>query len=163
MLDNWGISLLWLSVLSLVMFAGSILIAWILVLRLPVDFVNTGVALPRRHPAWHMVVMLVRNVFGVLLVSSGVIMLFTPGQGVLFIFLGLTLMDFPGKSALVRRLLGKPGILNTLNRIRQRSGRPALSAAGNAHPVEKSPPETEKSPPETEKSPPETEKSPPER
>ena len=50
-----------------------------------------------------------------------------PGQGVLTILIGLILVDFPGKHRLMRRLLTRPGVIETLNRVRAYFGRPPLS------------------------------------
>jgi hypothetical protein len=49
-----------------------------------------------------------------------------PGQGVLTMIVGLTLLDFPGKRGLECRLIGRPRILRTINRLRARFGRPPL-------------------------------------
>lgn len=38
-----------------------------------------------------------RNLLGGVLILAGVVMLFTPGQGILTILLGFAIMDFPGK------------------------------------------------------------------
>jgi hypothetical protein len=40
--------------------------------------------------------------------------------------IGLTLIDFPGKRGLERRLIGRPPILKAVNRVRARFQRPAL-------------------------------------
>jgi UPF0716 family protein affecting phage T7 exclusion len=64
----------------------------------------------------------VRNVFGSLLLVVGVLMLVLPGQGLLTILIGLTLLDFPGKRRFVRRLLMRPQVLRVINAIRRRFG-----------------------------------------
>ena len=56
----------------------------------------------------------------------GVLMLVLPGQGVLTILIGLTLLDFPGKRRFVRRLLMRPRVFRVINRLRRRFGRPPL-------------------------------------
>jgi hypothetical protein len=52
-----------------------------------------------------------KNALGVLFYLSGLAMLILPGQGLLTIFIGLVLLDFPRKRVLVRRLLGYRRIL----------------------------------------------------
>ena len=47
-------------------------------------------------------VFIARNVVGAIVVLAGLIMLVTPGQGILTIIAGLAIMDFPGRD----RLLG---------------------------------------------------------
>jgi hypothetical protein len=49
-----------------------------------------------------------------------------PGQGVLTILLGVMLLDFPGKRGLELKLVSRPKVLNTINRIRHRFDRPPL-------------------------------------
>ena len=45
-----------------------------------------------------------RNLLGGLLILLGLIMLVTPGQGILTIVLGFTIMDFPGKKRITRAI-----------------------------------------------------------
>lgn len=56
----------------------------------------------------------------------GVIMLFTPGQGILMILAALWLAEFPGKWHLERRIIALPGVAASINRVRHRAGRPPL-------------------------------------
>ncbi len=63
-----------------------------------------------------------KNILGGLLVVMGVVMLFTPGQGLLTILIGLLLLNFPGKYRLERWLVLRPGVLRGLNWLRQRRG-----------------------------------------
>jgi len=39
-----------------------------------------------------------KNIIGVIFITSGIIMLFIPGQGIITIIIGIILADFPGKS-----------------------------------------------------------------
>ncbi len=72
--------------------------------------------------------MVFKNAVGLLLVVAGLIMLVTPGQGILAIFVGLMLMDFPGRRSLITRTLGGPKIVRAINRIRARAGRPPINS-----------------------------------
>jgi hypothetical protein len=69
-----------------------------------------------------------KNLAGMLLIALGVVLSVpgVPGQGLLTILLGVMLVDFPGKDRLEQKLLSKPGIINTINRLRGRFGKPAL-------------------------------------
>jgi len=69
-----------------------------------------------------------KNVAGWLLIALGVVLSVpgVPGQGLLTILLGVMLVDFPGKQRLEQKLLSRPGIINTINRLRGRFGKPAL-------------------------------------
>ena len=53
-------------------------------------------------------------------------MLFTPGQGILSILMGLSLLNVPGKRSMERRIVGNPVVLRTLNAVRARAGRQPL-------------------------------------
>jgi hypothetical protein len=82
----------------------------------------------RRHPALRWTLIILKNVAGLLIVPLGVIMALplVPGPGLVFILVGLSLLDFPGKRSLERRLLAVHSVQRFLNRIRHRFGRPPL-------------------------------------
>jgi archaellum biogenesis protein FlaJ (TadC family) len=69
-----------------------------------------------------------KNVAGWLLIALGIVLSVpgVPGQGLLTILLGVMLVDFPGKHRLEQKLLSRPGIIKTINRLRGRFGKPAL-------------------------------------
>ena len=70
--------------------------------------------------------MIVKNLAGTLLVVAGLVMLVTPGQGLLALFVGVMLLDVPGKRTLEREILYRPSVLRVINRIRTKAGRPPL-------------------------------------
>ena len=80
------------------------------------------------RPAVHATKVIGRNILGVLLVGLGIIMSLpgVPGQGLLTVLLGLTLVDFPGKRSVERKLLKRPAITNAITRLRERFGKPPL-------------------------------------
>jgi hypothetical protein len=49
-----------------------------------------------------------------------------PGQGILTILLGIMLLDFPGKRKLEHKIVSRPKVLSTINKLRHRFGKPAL-------------------------------------
>jgi hypothetical protein len=49
-----------------------------------------------------------------------------PGQGVLTMIIAVTLIDFPGKRELERRLVSRPWVLKHLNNVRRRFHRAPL-------------------------------------
>lgn len=120
----------WIAGGSIAMFFGSIAVAWVLIVRMPTDFLSRDHRVPSafatRHPLVRLTWRVVRNLIGVVFVTTGVVMLLTPGQGILFIFLGTTMVDFPRKEQVIRRLLGRRGILKVINRIRGKAGKPQL-------------------------------------
>ena len=81
-----------------------------------------------RHRAVRWSGMLLKNLFGLVLLLLGIIMAFpgVPGQGVLTILLGLMLLDFPGKRQLEYRIVSRPKVLKAINRLRARFDRPPM-------------------------------------
>ncbi len=73
-----------------------------------------------------MVFMIFKNLFGGILFLGGVLMLITPGQGVLTIMIGLMLMDFPGKRNLEIWLVKIKPINSAINWMRKRADKPPL-------------------------------------
>jgi hypothetical protein len=53
-------------------------------------------------------------------------MIFTPGQGILSLLLGLTLIDIPGKRTLERKIIQRPSVLRVVNHLRARADKPPL-------------------------------------
>lgn len=80
------------------------------------------------RPAIHAAKVIGKNIAGVLLVALGIVLSLpgVPGQGLLTVLLGIMLLDFPGRERLEQKLLSKPSIVNTINRLRGRFGKPPL-------------------------------------
>ena len=77
------------------------------------------------HPAARLLLHVMKNLLGLGLVGLGLLLSLPgiPGQGLLTALIGLMLVDFPGKRGLERRLIGRPRVLRTVNRLRQRYGK----------------------------------------
>ena len=84
----------------------------------------------RRHWAMRWTLTAVKNVLGVIIFVLGAVMLVTTGPGLVFILLGLSLLDFPGKRALERRLVQRPSVMKFLNDLRANFGKPAFAIEG---------------------------------
>ena len=130
-LDLTWSKVLWGLGLYLGTFIGStVVVAW-LVIRLPATyFCDTY---PRdgwdgRRPELRWTGVLLKNLLGVLLVVLGGIMALPviPGPGILMLVLGVILLDFPGKRRLEQWLVHRATVLNAMNRLRQRYGKPPL-------------------------------------
>jgi hypothetical protein len=81
-----------------------------------------------RHRAIRLAGVVGKNLLGLILVALGIVMSLpgVPGQGLLTILLGIMLLDFPGKRRLEYRLISRPAVLNAVNRLRERFGKPKL-------------------------------------
>jgi hypothetical protein len=108
----------------------SLVVVGFVLARLPADyFVNPEARRPMdRHPVLKVLLCLLRNVFGYFLILLGAVLSLpgVPGQGLLTILMGVLLIDFPGKHRAERWLLMRRGVLTTVNRFRERVGRPPL-------------------------------------
>ncbi len=78
------------------------------------------------YPILKLLVLIIKNFFGVLLLMSGILMLVLPGQGILTIITGLVFIDYPGKYKFERKLLRQKGVINSINWIRSRLSKPPL-------------------------------------
>jgi hypothetical protein len=125
-IEGWGEWLGWLAAASALMFAVSILVIPLVAARIPAGYFCAHRRGPtgwrKRHPVLRLCVLVLKNVLGLALVLAGVLMLFLPGQGLLTIFLGIMLMDFPGKYRLERYIISRGPVLRGINWLRQRSG-----------------------------------------
>src|SRR5690242_9548464 len=99
---------LWVGVgISVVLAIGSIaLVAFVVVHWAPDHFKAHAPGVPAEPP--HPVARVAKNVGGALLILLGLVMALPgiPGQGILTMIVGLTMVDFPGKRGLERRLIG---------------------------------------------------------
>jgi hypothetical protein len=66
------------------------------------------------------------NAIGALLVALGVAMLVLPGQGILTMIAGITLLDIPLKRRILRRLMLMPKVKIAIDGMRARVGRGPL-------------------------------------
>ena len=113
---------------SLLLFFGTLAAVPLILARLPEDFF----ILPPRtwknrnffDPVLFLFWFIIKNLLGILFLAMGLLMLFTPGQGLLTMVLGLVFLSFPGKRKLFRRVLSMNRIQRALNWFRKRTGKP---------------------------------------
>ena len=65
-----------------------------------------------------------RNVVGGVIITVGLLMLIMPGPGLVTIVAGLVLVESRHKTQLLEQLLTRPGVYQTIARLRQRCGQP---------------------------------------
>jgi hypothetical protein len=125
--DNPAV-LWWSGTLSLVMFVASLLAVPLILVKMPEDyFLQTPPDDWRaEYPVLRWGGRILKNVTGLVLVIVGVALLVLPGQGLLTIFLGITLINFPGKRRVEMALLRRPGASRAVNWLREKYGRPPL-------------------------------------
>ena len=115
-----------LGAASIAMFVGTLVAVPIVICRLPRDIYVRRRTPRARPPGVATALSLVRNVLGLAIVASGILMLVLPGQGLLTIVIGIALLDFPGKQGLERRLIGHRRVIDAMNALRARFDRPPL-------------------------------------
>jgi hypothetical protein len=116
-------------VLFAVLAAVSAALTGVILIRLPADYFAGPHPPPLfdgRHPLLRLTAKVGKNLIGLGFLAAGILMIFTPGQGVLTILLGLMFLDVPGKRRLERRLVSQPKVLAAINALRKRYGRPPL-------------------------------------
>ena len=120
--------LTYLALASIVFLILSILFIPKMIARIPHDYFIQPQHRPRSKPIsiLQFGVFIVKNLLGVVLIISGILMLVLPGQGLLTLFAGILLLNFPGKYKLERYLIRKPAIKNSINWIRRKQNVPEL-------------------------------------
>ena len=112
----------WISIGSIISFFGSLIIIPRLIINLPPDFFlkrKKSVSV-KQIVVFRVTFFLLKNFLGFLLFLCGILMLFIPGQGLLTMFLGLVLLDFPGKYKLQLYCLKVQPVRRSLNWIRRK-------------------------------------------
>ncbi len=118
------------AVVFVVSLLASIAAVALVVCSYPVDYLRSDpgvVDLDR--PRWQRLLRAIgKNALGVVLVLIGIVLSLpgVPGQGLLTILIGVTLLDLPGKQRFERRLMTKPAVLAGINAVRARFGREPL-------------------------------------
>jgi hypothetical protein len=121
----WGVGISVTAAILTLVLATVIVVGW------PADRFKgegpTEVGL-HRHVIIRGLALVAKNLAGAVLVALGLIMALpgVPGQGLLTMLIGLTLLSFPGKRRLERRFVRIPALLGAINRLRTRFARPPL-------------------------------------
>jgi hypothetical protein len=120
----WGVAL------SVALALGSIALAVTIIVRWPPDhFVRDHAAeASKQHIVIRSLALAAKNVLGGIVILLGMVMALPgiPGQGLLMMIVGVTILDFPGKRRMERRLIARPRILRSINNLRARFGHPPL-------------------------------------
>lgn len=130
-------ALLWVTgAVSVALFVASIIVIPPLIVRIRADYFAHAV---RPRSRWanqkrfvRLFIVVGKNVLGGILMIAGLAMLVLPGQGLLTLFIGFLLIDFPGKYRLEKWLIGRRYILGPINWLRTRRNRPPLEVAASA-------------------------------
>lgn len=120
---------LWWLVLSAIAFVVTLFAVPLILIWIPDDYFlkerRDRPKLIKRHPLSVLLVVL-RNLLGCAFILAGMVMLALPGQGMLTIFVGALLVNFPGRDKTIRWLLSRGRIHHMVDRLRAWGGRGPL-------------------------------------
>jgi hypothetical protein len=99
--------------------------------RLPENYFHSDYEhhfLPESRPVIRTAGLIVKNVIGVFLIILGIILAIpgVPGPGFLTFFIGIILTDIPGKRVLEAKIINRPSIYSTVNKLRSKYNKPPL-------------------------------------
>lgn len=116
----------YIAIASIVFFIVSIVLIPKIIARIPSNYfiVRSNTSVSSSASVGKLILSILRNIIGSFLIFCGIVMLITPGQGLLTILAGLFILDFPGKFKLELYLIKKPSVLKTLNWIRHKQNVP---------------------------------------
>ncbi len=131
-ITNWiqdhAASLTWMLIISVVIFGACVLAAPLILRKMPADYFTHDTKPPslfggsgdqsKGTSPWK----IARNVAGWIMVVAGLAMLVLPGPGLVMSFIGLLLVDFPGKYTFEKWLVKRAKIMGVLNWIRKEAG-----------------------------------------
>lgn len=128
----------WLVALSAFMFVASLILLPMLVVRIPADYFTHR----KRHhktpekypPVIRIIVLVIKNLFGLVLFCAGILMLVLPGQGLFTMFIGIMMMNFPGKFKLERWIVERGPVLKSINWLRRRAHHEPLRTCRDGSP-----------------------------
>jgi hypothetical protein len=133
-MDDWSALIVGGVVAGLVFVAAAVLgfvLAAFVLLKIPADYFSHDRARGfwvDKHPFVRLAGRVLKNILaaGLIVIGGALSLPGIPGPGLLIVLFGLTLLDFPGKRRFERWLVGRPTVLRTINRLRQRYGKPPI-------------------------------------
>jgi hypothetical protein len=89
----------------------------------PVGIANDKKQLTSMNRSIIYVISIVKVMIGIVLIVSGIVMLVLPGQGIITLLIGLSLVPFPGKNKVEKNLLARKSVQHSLNWIRVKANK----------------------------------------
>ncbi len=127
---NYEVLIWWTGAASVLMFLGSLCTIPVILIKIPADYfssLETKSRIDVRDLSFFRLLYLIfKNMVGIAFILAGLIMLLLPGQGILTIIVGMSLLNFPGKYRLVRNIIRNKTILNTINKLRSKADKPPI-------------------------------------
>lgn len=112
----------YLGLFSVFTFFFTLVLVPVLVIRMPSDYFMYNKRdlkqFHREHPFVRAVTLIIKNIFGIIFIFAGLAMLVLPGQGIISILIGITLVSFPKKRALERIIIRQKAVNQAINWMR---------------------------------------------
>lgn len=122
--------MLWITGLSIGTFVVTMIAVPCLIIKIPPNYFlhkrRTAKLWADQHPVVRAILLMIKNMFGYLLIIAGMIMLAIPGQGMLTILIGIVLLDLPGKYRAERWIVRRLTVLRSINWLRRCTGKAPL-------------------------------------
>jgi hypothetical protein len=130
----WTRALLGLGAFAVSLTLGLVVVAAILTI-LPERYFQESYSrdlFADHNPVLFWTAKILKNLLGWILVILGLVLSLpgVPGQGLLTILIGLTLLDLPGKRRFEQKVLAQPTVRRAVNGMRARFGRPPFLLDG---------------------------------
>lgn len=109
---------------SVVMFVGTMVAVPVFLVEIRDDYF---VRERKKHP---LALKVLRTAVGLALVALGIAMIVLPGQGLLTILVGLSILDLPIKDRVITRILCNPKVHGAIDRLRRKAGKASLQVPG---------------------------------
>jgi len=103
----------------------------VILVKMPANYFHSDYEhhfLPDTNPVLRTVGLVLKNLLGVLVIITGIVLSFpaVPGPGLVTIFIGLMITDIPGKRKIEASIIGRPTVLSAINRLREKYNKPKL-------------------------------------
>ena len=110
----------WAGIVSVFLFFLSLFLLRYVILRLPEDYFITASSISKSHSKspQKIIVRVAKNAVGFLLTICGIILLFTPGQGMITILIGFCLIDLAIVNQFKKKIINNRKVQKALNWIR---------------------------------------------
>jgi len=116
-----------ITIFSLILLAFSVFMIPVFIVNLPRDYFKKPKKQSRPsflNPTVYIVLLVFKNILGVVLMLLGLIMLVLPGQGIITMLIGLMIIDFPGERKLLIYILRKTNAVKVMNWLREKNNKP---------------------------------------
>ncbi len=125
-MENYESVFIALGIISLASLLSSIVIVPLVIAHLPSDYFTRPATPLKELSLTRLLARGMKNLLGILFLLAGFVMLFIPGQGILTILLGLSLVEFPGKQRRQVQVLQSSRVQRLVQWCRKKAGREPL-------------------------------------